>query len=300
MTSKKIFASLKIIILAFILAVGIQYLHAFDAAPANPPTCPSTTAGCNSPLNVSNTYQIKGGPLILNATSGSTTGLMVAGQSVFNTAGVVSSAIQIIDGSQGVGKVLTSDANGNGTWQTAGGTSNNPVNFYTEIFPSAGGSLANGTTNLGTWTYCSLGGTQVGNNTSIGNKYITVESNSTVTHGNGTWSVINNAPNDAHQTAICLGVQAPLSVSSMSCSVTPSGNNVWTFTGSPSGGLGVYSYLLQEPSYGMPGIYFPMTIPASDVPGSIGSGQFYGLYASGSYLQVQTTDGQSANVYCSG
>jgi hypothetical protein len=137
MTPKKLLSSIKIIVIALILAVGIQYIYAqtntWISAPGAPTNCPTGDPGCDAPINVSNTYQIKGGPLILNATSGSTTGLMVAGQSVFNTAGVVNSAIQIIDGHQASGSVLTSDASGNGTWQTpsTGGTSVHGEKYFT-------------------------------------------------------------------------------------------------------------------------------------------------------------------------
>lgn len=149
-SSQKFLSILKVIVLALILAVGIQYIHAFTSAPVPAPTCPTGYPGCDAPLNVGSSAQTKLGSLTVN---GSTTaqnaiGLYAWGQSVFNTGGVGTSAIQIIDGSQGVGKVLTSDANGNATWTAGGG------NSVTTFDPTASTNIIwyrGNTLQTGTW-----------------------------------------------------------------------------------------------------------------------------------------------------
>ena len=125
MTPKKLLSSIKIIVIALILAVGIQYIYAqtniWISAPGAPTNCPTGYPGCDAPINVSSTTQDKLGSLTVNGSTvaQNPVGLYSWGQSVFdNTGGSAVSAIRIIDGNQNTGKVLTSDVNGNGTWQT--------------------------------------------------------------------------------------------------------------------------------------------------------------------------------------
>jgi hypothetical protein len=56
---------------------------------------------------------------------GTTLSPLIAGDSISTTGKLIGGSIRIADGTQGAGKVLTSDASGNGSWQTpaAGGTS---------------------------------------------------------------------------------------------------------------------------------------------------------------------------------
>jgi hypothetical protein len=128
-TTKKLLSTLQIIILAVILAIGIQYVRAWTSSPGTPPTCPTGYAGCDAPINVGSLSQIKAGPLTVNAstTAQANIGFYSWGQSVFdNSAGLAPSAIRIIDGHQASGTVLTSDQYGDGTWQpvtSTGGSS---------------------------------------------------------------------------------------------------------------------------------------------------------------------------------
>jgi hypothetical protein len=135
MTPKKLLSSIKIIVIALILAVGIQYIYAqtntWISAPGAPTNCPTGDPGCDAPINVSSTAQDKLGSLTVNGSTvaQNPVGLYSWGQSVFdNTGGSAVSAIRIIDGNQNTGKVLTSDVNGNGTWQTPS-TSGSVDNF---------------------------------------------------------------------------------------------------------------------------------------------------------------------------
>lgn len=89
---KTITQSIKVLILALVLAVGISYVSAWTGPTATPPA-----GNTDSPINVGTTAQIKNGGLSLNS-------LLVSGQ------------VSIVDGTQGSGKVLTSDANGVASW----------------------------------------------------------------------------------------------------------------------------------------------------------------------------------------
>ncbi len=96
---KNIINSTKTLVLAVILATGVSYLFAWTGPTATPPG--NNTA---APLSVATSSQTKMGPLILNYANLVTPGLEVLG------------GIQIVDGTQGVGKVLRSDANGVSSW----------------------------------------------------------------------------------------------------------------------------------------------------------------------------------------
>ena len=152
MNTHKIFSSLKIIVLALIIAVGVQYVRAWTAAPGTPPTCTTGYPGCDAPVNVSSSALTKLGPLTVNGstTAQAAVGLYAWGQAVFNTGGVGASALQIIDGSQGVGKVLTSDASGTATWQSPGASSTVYATAADESIATGFNTLSWITVNLGT------------------------------------------------------------------------------------------------------------------------------------------------------
>ncbi|OGZ09629.1 MAG: hypothetical protein A3D67_00935 [Candidatus Lloydbacteria bacterium RIFCSPHIGHO2_02_FULL_51_22] len=57
--SHKILDTAKIVILAAILVVGVQYVFAWTGPPGAPTTCPPGDTGCDTPVNVGGTYQAK-------------------------------------------------------------------------------------------------------------------------------------------------------------------------------------------------------------------------------------------------
>ncbi|MFA6315406.1 MAG: hypothetical protein WC648_03530 [Candidatus Paceibacterota bacterium] len=103
------------------LALGgfaISAVAAWTTAPSSPPACPDTIEGCNAPLNVGSSDQVKTGVLTLGAlflNTGSperAIGLSVFGKTILN------GSLQLKTGA-GVNKVLTSvDAEGNVAWKT--------------------------------------------------------------------------------------------------------------------------------------------------------------------------------------
>ena len=93
--------ALKIITLGLALSVGVSYLFASSVF-SYPPTGTIPPANnVDAPINVSGTAQAKLGGLSLGTVSLPTSGAL----------------FRLIDGNQANGKVLTSDANGNATWQ---------------------------------------------------------------------------------------------------------------------------------------------------------------------------------------
>ncbi|OHA17342.1 MAG: hypothetical protein A3C79_03425 [Candidatus Taylorbacteria bacterium RIFCSPHIGHO2_02_FULL_45_28] len=117
----KIIASTLLVIGFLAGASALSALADWTAAPAGgPPGCPSTVEGCNAPINVGTTEQRKSGPLVVNFNSIGDIGLTVLGKLKIIDAGAVAGTNN--------GKVLTSDANGVGTWQTpSGGTEGNNI-----------------------------------------------------------------------------------------------------------------------------------------------------------------------------
>ena len=112
---KTILQPLKVITLALILSVGISYVSAWTAPSATPPSSNVAT-----PVNVSSTAQIKTGDfsawnLISNGVV--TNNAVVTNSIAGNT--VATNNLVVATGAA-AGKVLTSDATGNATWQTAG------------------------------------------------------------------------------------------------------------------------------------------------------------------------------------
>ncbi|MEK7498803.1 MAG: hypothetical protein AAB611_03020 [Patescibacteria group bacterium] len=103
--------------LAVILGFMLQIAHAWVEPTLTPPG-----ANAPAPLNESNVGQEKIGGLLLNS-GGAATGLIVdkgrvgVGTSLPEALLSVFGNIQIKDGTQGVGKVLTSDASGVASWQ---------------------------------------------------------------------------------------------------------------------------------------------------------------------------------------
>lgn len=109
---QKIIQNIKSIILALILVAGVSYVSAYSTWTAPTATAPGNNT--DTPLNVSNTGQIKVGGLTLN-TGGATNGLVVD-----KGLTILKGGLQFPTGA-GAGKVLTSDASGNASWAAAAG-----------------------------------------------------------------------------------------------------------------------------------------------------------------------------------
>ena len=61
---KQTLSTLKVVILALVLGLGISYAQAVWTGPlASPPTCVTGNPGCDAPINVSATAQTKTGDL---------------------------------------------------------------------------------------------------------------------------------------------------------------------------------------------------------------------------------------------
>jgi hypothetical protein len=108
MKTNQIITSIKTLALAIILAAGVSYIFAWTG-PGTGVTPPNGNVA--SPLNVGTSTQTKVGPLVVNYGDLSSPGLEVLG------------GLQIVDGTQGAGKVLTSDANGVASWMAPASTS---------------------------------------------------------------------------------------------------------------------------------------------------------------------------------
>lgn len=181
-----IMQSVKAIILALLLIVGVNYAFAVDWTP---PTATPPSGNTAAPINVSTSGQVKDGGLWLNAAHNSNFGLVVSTQSsplgfvvqndgnVGIGAGVQATAaldvggqIKMRGGSPGAGKVLTSDANGLATWETlASGSSLWTAGSNNSISNSNTGNVGIGTANPA--TKLEVKGT--------GNQYIKLSSNAT-------------------------------------------------------------------------------------------------------------------------
>ena len=92
-------SSIKTLLLALILAAGVGYISAWTG-----PTAVAPQGNADAPLNVGAISQYKNGPLVVNYLGSATPGLEVMGP------------IQIVDLTQGAGKVLMSDAAGVSHW----------------------------------------------------------------------------------------------------------------------------------------------------------------------------------------
>ncbi len=122
---------LKSIIVALLIVVGVAALQAQSTFTYPPAGTVAPANNAPAPINVSNTAQAKTGALFLNTNTSNpySVGLKVFGQTLLypnfagdialqvgTTTGGLSGKVQIIDGSQGAGKILTSDAQGIASW----------------------------------------------------------------------------------------------------------------------------------------------------------------------------------------
>lgn len=118
--------ALSVLVLGFVLgATALSALAEWTAPACNPATDPGA---CNTPapLNVGTLLQTKKGPLSINTNAIENIGLSVAG------------AIKIAHESAGAGKVLTSDANGVGTWQNIASAGGANITFIAPVSISVG------------------------------------------------------------------------------------------------------------------------------------------------------------------
>lgn len=131
-----------IITLALVLgAVSVQAVTTWTAPSSAPPG-----NNVDAPINVGVDSQSKLGQLLINTDLANpfVTGLKVFGKSEFLGAVEVGStvspaSIKIVDGNQGVGKVLASDANGLAGWVTpSGGGTTGSTDFDIYDFTDAG------------------------------------------------------------------------------------------------------------------------------------------------------------------
>ena len=86
-----------------------------------------------------------------------------------------------------------------------------------------------------------------------------------------------------------------MSTGSMSCSIVSYGqtrNSIFIFRGSPAGGVAPYNYSLVYNRSGS------MTSTPVSVPGTYGVGTMYNQSSGGSYLTVNSLNGQSSRVVC--
>ncbi len=115
---KKYAEYIKIITLVVVFVGMAAYVKAWTGPTMSPPN-----GNVAAPLNSSSSTQSKLGSLILNA-----------GTPIQNAIGLtVFGSLMVVDGNQGSGKVLTSDASGNASWQTAsvGGSGLNAIQTFT-------------------------------------------------------------------------------------------------------------------------------------------------------------------------
>ena len=108
---KDLVQNLKVIILSTIVVLGINVIYGAWTDPTANPTGGNTEA----PINVSSVSQTKQGGLNVSGPLWADGGLY----SQYNT--YLAGSLRINNGSQGTGKVLTSDGSGFATWQNAPG-----------------------------------------------------------------------------------------------------------------------------------------------------------------------------------
>ncbi len=142
--------TIKTIILALILAVGVQFVVAagtWTSAPANPPA-----NNVDAPINTSTLQQAKMGALWVNTDTSNPNivGLVSNGESWFN------GRVKIVDGTQAAGKVLTSDANGYTSWQSPSTSAGiDPTTLVSFSMPGVSDDAVR-TTDLGRQRFCTL------------------------------------------------------------------------------------------------------------------------------------------------
>jgi hypothetical protein len=164
MNIKRIISSVGIGAGAIIIGLGVQYALAnWSPAPPNPPS-----NNTPAPINVGTSPQAKNGSLSLGTSvATSTIPLDVEGIGYLQALIVgknVAKTFQYLDGNQGPGKVLTSDANGNASWQAGAGSSSSANISYISLSGNNSGNntgiVANvSTLSAGTYTFSGSGTT---------------------------------------------------------------------------------------------------------------------------------------------
>lgn len=123
MKLKKVLSNVLIFAIAVPVGLTLQYALAdWSPAPGNPPS-----NNVPAPVNVGDSYQAKSGGLTLGASvASSSIPLDVEGIGYIQALILgkdSGSTFQYLDGNEGAGKVLTSDASGNATWQSSAAAS---------------------------------------------------------------------------------------------------------------------------------------------------------------------------------
>ena len=108
----KLINQAKIIVLALALALGISYVSA--AGTWTPPTATPPGGMVDVPINVGSNAQIKAGDLGVGAFLANLNSQFLGNVTIGTTTSPAQ--LRLVNGTQGAGKVLTSDANGNATW----------------------------------------------------------------------------------------------------------------------------------------------------------------------------------------
>lgn len=134
---RKFISQAGIIVAAVVIGLGVDYALAdWTPAPGNPPS-----ANVAAPINVGSSDQAKAGGLALGTSTPQAAPLDVEGIGYLRGLIVGSgagAALQYLDGNQSAGKVLTSDASGNATWQSLPTSqTGDPFNYITPVIVSS-------------------------------------------------------------------------------------------------------------------------------------------------------------------
>jgi hypothetical protein len=174
---KNITQPLKVIALALTLSIGISYVSAWTAPTATPPG-----GNVAAPINVSSSSQIKTGDLSVWSLIGNS---------------VTTNSLRVASGAA-AGRVLTSDASGNASWQVAsGGTAYSAGNGLT----LTGSTFSTNTTQ----TQARVSGT-----CAVGSSIRTISSTGTVTCDTGSGGIGDNLGNHTATQALNMANQAIL------------------------------------------------------------------------------------------
>lgn len=124
----KIIQTMKILVLALILSMGISYIFADWTQPKSAaPTCTSGDPGCDAPIHVGDNAQWKKGGLTIGGSKVPSAGYKLEVPGLASFQGIVTQAITITTGA-GANKVLISDENGVASWKNLGEIPINPGN----------------------------------------------------------------------------------------------------------------------------------------------------------------------------